>query len=110
MSDYTIIPLTKFVNNNDKIDEYLVGSRSICQRYCDDTKDCEAFSYNENNRVCILKSGVGLLAAASDNNSVSVKGPRKSFWWIWILIIFFVFILFLIRCPGNLSQFTSCSK
>lgn len=109
MSTFQVINNSRFANTNNKIDEIVLTSSENCQRLCSDTEECTAVSYNPVSRTCIMKSDVGLLT--SDNNSmIMIKGPRKSLWWLWVLIIIFFLILFFSKCPGNPSPFLSCGK
>ena len=96
MSTYEIFPSTNVEGDTVSLDTTDV-SLTTCRRFCDDTFDCNAFTWDLSNEKCTLYSN---LAGFKNINGIDayVKKGAPSYWMFWVLIVGIMIVLFLNKC------------
>ena len=103
MPVYEIIPFTDMTlndsNGNDtsNLEIYKRTSLHTCKRFCGDTPDCVAFTWNPDSKgTCALKNEIGD-TGYKEGNQLYIKKGNSNYTLLWImltilLIGFFVFV------------------
>ena len=98
MSVYEIIPFTDMTLDNSNLETHKRTKLKLCQRFCSDTPDCVAFTWNPDSKgTCVLKSRIGE-TEYKKNYQLYIKKGNSDYILLWIFIGLSVMALFIFSC------------
>jgi hypothetical protein len=99
---YEIIPYTDMSapdgNGNIDLEKYKRTSLHVCKRFCNDTPDCVAFTWNPDSKgTCVLKKSMGETNYKKDYQLYIKKG-NSNYILLWIMLAIVFIGLFMFMC------------
>nr|QBK85704.1 MAG: PAN domain protein [Marseillevirus LCMAC101] len=101
MSVYEILPFTNMPNpvgGDIDLEKYKRTSLHVCKRFCKDTPDCVAFTWNPDSKgTCTLKNGMGN-TNYEEGYQLYIKKGNSNYILFWIIMAICLIALFMFMC------------
>lgn len=101
MSVYEILPYTDMVSSSEKpidLEKYKRTSLHVCKRFCRDTPDCVAFTWNPDSKgTCTLKNAMGN-TSYKEGSQLYIKKGNSNYILLWIMLAIVLVGFFMFMC------------
>lgn len=98
---YEISPFTDMPNpvgGEMDLENYKRTSLHMCKRFCKDTSDCVAFTWNPDNKgTCTMKKSMGA-TEYKEGYQLYIKKGNSNYILLWIMAAIFFIGLFMFMC------------